>query len=117
MKVRLNKKKIHYTFYDVERDVSYFRGKKYYNTDGTQKFLVFKAVFSFFERSEASISSWKSTGVYDGNNVILSAVSNSSNLVPSLIIASENGKLNVTFSGNLSKQTKVAYKHGRLVNT
>ena len=51
--------------------------------------------------------------MYDDSNV--SEVANSSNVVPGLII-NKNGKLSVAFSGNLLKQTKVAYNHGRIIN-
>ena len=99
---------------DLEREASYFRGKDYFDNDGAQNVLVFRLVFSSFKRSGANISSWRSSGIYDDGNVILTAVSNSSSVVPRLI--NENGKLNVSFSGNLLKQTKVAYNHGRIIN-
>ena len=57
---------------------------------------MFKAVFSSFKISGANISTWKSTGVYDDHNVLLTAVSNSSNVVPRVITDSGNGKLNVS---------------------
>ena len=99
---------------DLEREASYFRGKDYFDNDGAQNVLAFRLVFSSFKRSGANISSWRSSGIYDDGNVILTAVSNSSSVVPRLI--NENGKLNVSFSGNLLKQTKVAYNHGRIIN-
>ena len=77
---------------------------------------IFKAVFSSFKISGANISTWKSTGVYDDHNVLLTALSNSSNVVPRVITDSGNGKLNVSLNGNLIKQTKVTYNHGRIVN-
>ena len=99
---------------DLEREASYFSGKDYFDNDGAQNVLVFRLVFSSFKRSGANISSWRSSGIYDDGNVILTAVSNSSSVVPRLI--NENGKLKVSFSGNLLKQTKVAYNHGRIIN-
>ena len=39
-----------------------------------------------------------------------------SGLAPKLTIARENGKLNVTFSGNLLKQAKIHYDHGKIIN-
>ena len=35
----------------LERDASYFRGKNYFDADGAQNYLVFKAISSFFKRS------------------------------------------------------------------
>ena len=75
---------------------------------------MFRPVFSSFKRSGANISTRKLTGIYDDDNVVLSAVFNSSSVVPRLI--NENRKLNVSFNGNPLKQTKVAYNHGRIIN-
>ena len=97
---------------NLHREASYF--KVYFDNDGEQNFLVFRPVFSSFKRSGDNISTWKSAGVYDDDNVVLSAVSHSLSVVPRLI--NENGELNISFSGNLLKQTKVADNHGRIIN-
>ena len=73
-------------------------------------------MFGSFKRSGANITEWKSPGVYDDNDVLLKAV-NTSSIAPKLKIASENGKLSVRFRGNLLKQTKVAYNHGKIIET
>ena len=52
--------------------------------------------------------------MYDDSNAVINSVTNSSSVVPRLL--NESGKLDVAFSENLLKQTKVAYNHGRIVN-
>ena len=95
------------TLEDVQRQASYFRGQNYYDSDDLQNYLVFNGIFTSFKRSGSNITSWKSTGLYgcnEDNDVKLDAVNTSASLAPKLAIASENGKLNVRFSGNLLKQ-------------
>ena len=104
---------------DLEREVSYFKRKNYYDSDGLQNYLVFKVVSSSFKRSRSNNTLWKSTGTYDlneDNDVSLTTVCDSSSIVPKHIIASENGKLNVRFSENLLKQSKIHYNHDKVLN-
>ena len=37
---------------------AYFRGKNYFDGDGTQNYLVFQAVYKYFERVGSKVSSW-----------------------------------------------------------
>ena len=101
---------------ELERKIQYYQGKDYYHTDGLPDFLVFKSTFNNFKRSGASVNSWKSSGIHDEDDAILSAVYNSLNALPRLIITSENFKFKVRFSGNMLKQDKIHYNHGKLVN-
>ena len=48
----------------------------------------------------------------DEDNVLLTALANSSNVSPIIII----DQISVVFNGNLLKQTKAAYNLGRIVN-
>ena len=50
------------------------------------------------------------------NEVKLDATNTSSGIAPKLTIASENGKLNVRFSGNILKQNEIHYNHGKIIN-
>ena len=53
----------------------------------------------------------------DGDNdILLNAVSTLSGERTKLTRASENGKINVRFSGNLLKQPKIYYNHGKVIN-
>ena len=55
-------------------------------------------------------------GYNEDNEVKLDAVNTLAGLAPKLTIASENGELNVRFNGNLLKQNKIHYNHGRVIN-
>ena len=57
---------------DIERVASYFRGKNYFDADGTQNYLVFQVVYKYFEDADASktiikfyANSWKLKGLSD----------------------------------------------------
>ena len=57
---------------DLERVASYFRGKNYFDEDGTQNYLVFQGVYKYFEDVDASkttikfhANSWISKGLSD----------------------------------------------------
>ena len=57
------------TVNDVQREMSYFRGKHSYERDGLQNYLVFKGLYSSFERSTGlNITKWKSSGIYDNDD-------------------------------------------------
>ena len=40
-------------------DAAYFRGKNYFEEDGTQNCLVFQPVYKYFEKTGDKVSSWK----------------------------------------------------------
>ena len=85
-------------------DAAYFRGKNYFDYDGTQNFLVFQPVFKYFERVDFEIASWESTGLL---NEKLSSVVNSKSAVPKILY--DNARIKVKFNGNLLKQIKTTY--------
>ena len=50
---------------DVQREISYFRGKHNYDGDRLQNVLVYKGLYTSFETSTRSnIAKWKLNGVY-----------------------------------------------------
>ena len=51
-------------------DAAYFRGKNYFEEDGTQNYLVFEPVYKYFEKIGDKVSSWKSKGLSDENNIL-----------------------------------------------
>ena len=60
------------TVNDLERVASYFRGKNYFDGDGTQNYLVFHGVYKYFEDVDLSktiikfnANSWISKGLSD----------------------------------------------------
>ena len=51
-----------------------FRGKNYFEEDGTQNYLVFRPVYKYFEKTGDKVSSWKSKRLPD-EKIILTATS------------------------------------------
>ena len=43
-----------HTINDLERIASYFKGKNYFDEDGTKNYLVFQGVYKYFEYVDAS---------------------------------------------------------------
>ena len=66
-------------------DSSYFRGKKYFEEDGTQNYLVFQPMSRYFKiiANKKFISSWKSKGLSDET---ITPYSTSNNSLTPLII-------------------------------
>ena len=102
---------------DLEREASYFRGKDYY----LNSWLLFKPIFSSFTRDTDSlyIEKWKysSNDSNDGSNdeSELTAVKNTSNNTPKIIISDE--KIGIRFSdGDYFKQEKTDYIRNKVIN-
>ena len=96
---------------DLEREASYFRGKDYY----LNSWLLFKPTFSSFTRGTDSscIEKWKSVGSNDESE--LTAVKNTSNNTPKILIFDE--KIGIRFSdGDYFKQEKVDYIRNKVIN-
>ena len=98
-------------------DSSYFIGKSYFEEDGTQNYLVFQAVYSYFERINGAgngdyIYSQKSKGLYD-ENITLPTTSDY-RLNPQLSYYGTKAKVKV--DGSCLKQDKVTFNHEKVVN-
>ena len=100
--------------HELGREKSYFSGKNYFDTDGAQNYLVFKSISSSFSRSVVNISSWRSPGIYDDSNTVLSSAANSTSVLIRLL--NHNNRLGVTFRGNLLKMNRNIYNHGKITN-
>ena len=49
-------------------DLSYYRGKNYFEEDGAQKYLVFQPMYKYFQQiNNDYVSSWKSKGLSNEN--------------------------------------------------
>ena len=46
-------------------DAAYFRGKNYFDNDGTQNYLVFQPVHKYFELNSGKVSLWVSKGLFN----------------------------------------------------
>ena len=78
-------------------DTAYFRGKNYFDDDGTQNFLVFQPVLKYFEKVDFEIASWESKGLLHEK---VSCVVRGG-VVPKIVY--DNAKINVKFNENLLK--------------
>ena len=94
--------------------MSYFIGKSYFEEDGTQNYLVFQPIHTYFKITNTKyISSWKSEGLYDETVTPYNASDNS--LIP--LVDHYGSKVRVTFNGSCLKQpNKLTYSYGAKVN-
>ena len=94
-------------------DLSYFRGKNYFDEDGTQNYLVFLPISRYFRliANKKYISSWKSKGLSDETNTPYASSDNS--LTP--WIDHYGTKTRLKFNKNCLKQSsKLAYDIGHI---
>ena len=95
-------------------DLSYFRGKKHFEEDGTQNYLVFQPMYKYFKTMNSidNISEWKSKGL---SNESIKIPSTSNNFLNPLLDY-VNTNIRVKFSGSCLKQDKAIHSHGTIVN-
>ena len=86
-------------------DASCFRGKNYFDSDGTQNYLVFQPMYKYFRITGKEISSWESKGLSIEKISYIDPPS-AVNKAPSL----------VKFNRGSLKQDKVIYNHEPTVN-
>ena len=91
---------------------AYFRGKNYFEEDGTQNYLVFQLVFKYFEKTGDKISSWESIGLSD-EKIILTVTSTDKSATKTIY---DNIRIKVRFNGDLLRENQVTYKDGPVVN-
>ena len=109
IKLEKNMKKVQ-TF-----DSSYFRGKNYFDEDGTQSYLVFLPISRYFRliANTKYISSWKSKGLSDETISPYATFDNS--LIP--LIDYYDTKLRLQFhKGCLKQPNKLINDKGHIVN-
>ena len=94
-----------------------YRGKNYFEEDGTQNYLVFQPMIRYFKRiavvgSGNYIYFWKSKGLSDERL--------DGNTAPNHSITPElsyfGTKTREEFNGSCLKQDKITYNHGTIVN-
>ena len=95
----------------MEREVSYFRGKDYY----LNSWLLFRPIFSSFTRGTDSlyIEKWKS--IVLNNESKLTAVKNTSNNTPKIVISNEQSGVRSS-DGDYFQQEKVDYIRSNVIN-
>ena len=98
-------------------DAAYFRGKRHFEEDGTQSYLVFQPMYKYF-KSIAGVGGgnyiyfWKSKCLPDER--LDSITASNYKLTPELSFYGTKTK--VEFNGSCLKQDKVTYNHGKIVN-
>ena len=98
-------------------DFGYFIGKRHFEEDGTQNYLVFQPIYRYFKTFSITkyleyVSEWKSKGL---SNESFKAISTSdSSLNPTL--SYYRTKIIEKFTRDCLKQTKITYTHGKVVN-
>ena len=93
-------------------DEAYFRGKNYFEEDGTQNYLVFQPVCKYFEEASDKVSSWKSKELSD-EKFILTVTSTDKSATKAIY---DNTRIKVGFNGDLLRQNQVTYNHKPVVN-
>ena len=98
-------------------DSSYFIGKRHFEEDGTQGYLVFQPIQKYFEyvniNNEWYITSWKSKGLSEES---IKPPATSDNSLNPLINYHYNNKIRAKFTGSCLKQYNLHYKHKNIVN-
>ena len=93
-------------------DAAYFRGKNYFEEDGTQNYLVFQSVYKYIGKTEDKVTSWKSRGFYD-EKIIHTVASTDKSTTKTIY---DNARIKVRFNGDLLRQNQATYNHGTIVN-
>ena len=93
-------------------DAASFRGKNYFEEDGTQNFLVFQPVYKYFEKTGNQVSSWKSKGLSD-EKIISTTTSTDKSATKTIY---DKARIKFGFNGHLLRQNQVTYHHGPVVN-
>ena len=82
--------------------------------DGSQAYLIFQPVHKYIKiiANTRYISEWKSKGLSDEK--IKPFRTSDNNLTPSIDYYKYN--MRVIFNGSISRQPKISYTHGKIVN-
>ena len=107
-----SKPPVRYSNYATKTDLSYFKGKNYFDGDGAQNYLVFQSMLEHFTQDDKQIKKWKSKGL---PNEILEVVSTLDNTLSPEINYNEN-KIRLNFSGSILQQKIITYNHKKVVN-
>ena len=95
------------TMHDLERDASYFRGKKYFGYDGMQNYFVFQPIYKKAIDSTdntAYVHYWKSKGLSD-EKINAPDTSRSNNQAP--VLEYGGAGIRLKFKVDLLRQNKV----------
>ena len=93
---------------------SYFWGKKYFENDDTQNYLVLQPIYKYFRKivNTNKVVEWKSKGLSDE---AIKIPPMSSNFFEPLLDY-YGIKIRLKVSGNILKEDKMKYTYGKIVN-
>ena len=91
----------------IKQNIYYFRGKNYFEEDGTQNYLVFQPVYKYFEKTGDKVSSWKSKGLSDVK-IIRTVTSTGKSSTKTIY---DNARIKINFNGDLFSQNQVTHNH------
>ena len=98
-------------------DLSYFRGKNYFEEDGTQNWYVFQTVARYLKVARANdinyILSWKSKGL---TNIEIDSIKITNYMLNPYMITYDNGKTRIKVDGIFLNWFPPTVLHGGIVN-
>ena len=107
------------TINDLDKDASYFRGKNYFGDDGMQNYFAFQPMHKYFKRvidrtnNTVYVHYWQSKRLSDGK---INAPGTSSSNDQAPILEYRGARIRLKFKGDLLRQNKVTYNHGKIVH-
>ena len=98
-------------------DLSYFRGKNYFEEDGTQNWFVFQSMGKYLKITYTNniiyVLSWQSKGLSD---LEISSIKTNNYLLNPRIDQYDTSKVRLKFNGSILNRSPPSIIHGKIVN-
>ena len=98
-------------------DSSYFRGKNYFDEDGTQNYYIFQPISKYLKVAYVNdinyILSWKSRGL---NDIKIESIKTNNYLLNPRTDNYDMSKIRIKFNGSFLNRFPPAILHGDIVN-
>ena len=115
-KITKNKSK-HLLVANELNNSSYFRGKNYFNEDGTQNYYIFQPISKYLKIAYVNdinyILSWKSRGF---NDIKIESIKTNNYLLNPHMDHYDMSKIRIRFNGNFLNRFPPTILHGDIVN-
>ena len=100
-----------------DNDLSYYRGKNYFDEDGALNYYVFQPLFKYLEVAHVGnityILSWKSRGLHDTK---IKAIATNNYLLNPQINIYDMGNIRIKFNGSFLNRFPATISHRNVVN-
>ena len=100
-----------------DNDLSYYRGKNYFDEDGALNYYVFQPLFKYLEVAHVGnityILSWKSRGLHDTK---IKAIATNNYLLNPQINIYDMGNIRIKFNGSFLNRFPPTMSHRNVVN-